>query len=139
MERIETIEKIENVLETAKKNFNAWNEALQTKDPKKVAELYTNDSTFLPTMSGEFKSGQHGAEEYFEHFLLKNPFGKVVEEKAQVLDPECYIHSGLYNFEVGPSDKREIAEARFTYVWKKDKDGNWKIINHHSSVKTSSH
>ena len=75
----------QNFLEIARENFQMWNEALQTKDAKKVSLLYSEDNTFHPTMSGDFKSGQKDAEDYFEHFLLKNPFGKIVEEKVQSL------------------------------------------------------
>lgn len=132
---MENMENQQNFLETAKSNFKLWNDALQSKDAKKVAELYSEDNTFHPTMSGDFKSGQEGAEDYFEHFLMSDPFGKVVEEQVQPIGTDSYIHSGLYDFEVGPVDKRNTVEARFTYVWKKDKDGKWKIIHHHSSQK----
>lgn len=124
-----------NFLEIARENFQKWNEALQTRDAKRVAELYTADATFLPTMSPDFKSGQQDAEDYFEHFLLKNPFGKIVKEKVQAIDENSYLHSGLYDFEVGQKDNREILEARLTFVWQKDKNGQWKILHHHSSIK----
>lgn len=133
------MESQKNFLEIARANFQKWNEALKTKDASKVAELYSKDSSFLPTLNGEFKAGQEEAEGYFEHFLLKNPSGKVVEEKVQPLG-DSYVHSGLYDFEVGPADKREIVEARFTYVWQDiNKNGQWKIIHHHSSVKPVIH
>src|SRR3989344_9317104 len=98
---MENIEHKKTMLEVAQENFSSWNNALQTKDAGKVAGLYSEDNTFLPTMSGDFKTGNEGAQDYFEHFLLKNPFGKVVNEKVQELSPENYIHSGLYDFEVG--------------------------------------
>lgn len=132
---METMEYKQNFLEIAKNNFKIWNDSLQTGDAKKVAELYVDDATFLPTMSGDLKHGQEEAEGYFEHFLKKNPSGAIVEEKVQILDENSYLHSGLYDFEVGPKGKREIMEARFTYVWQKDKSGRWKIIHHHSSTK----
>ena len=119
----------------AKENFKIWNQALLTKDPAKVAALYTADNTFLPTMSGEFKKGQAGAKEYFHHFLEKDPQGEVKDEAVQVISPNAYLHSGLYNFEVGPKDKRETVEARFTFLWQKNDKGEWKIAHHHSSVK----
>lgn len=121
--------------EIARNNFDAWNKALQTGDATQVAGLYTKETTFLPTMSGDFKKGQTDAAEYFKHFLEKAPVGEVIEEKVQMITPGCYIHSGMYNFELGPKDKREIARARFTFVWEKNKNGDWKIIHHHSSVK----
>lgn len=128
----ESIEK--NVVD---ENFSKWNDALQTKDPKKVAELYAENATFLPTVSGEFKKGQSGAEEYFKHFLEKNPMGEIIQEEVQTLGADCYLHSGMYNFEIGPDDNRQIVEARFTFAWKKDDQGEWKIIHHHSSAKPS--
>lgn len=119
----------------AKQNFLRWNEALHTHDPAIVAKLYFENATFLPTLNPEFKQGQVGAQEYFHHFLEKNPDGRIVKEVVQVLGENCYLHSGMYNFEVGPEDNRQVAEARFSYVWEKDDKGEWKIIHHHSSLK----
>jgi len=127
----------EIVKEISVNNFLRWNEALKSKDPKKVAELYSDNVTFLPTASGDFKRGESGAEEYFEHFLEKNPVGEVVQEEVQVLGSDCYLSSGMYNFEVGPEEARKLIEARFSFVWKKDNAGNWKIAHHHSSVRPS--
>ncbi|MFH0837707.1 MAG: SgcJ/EcaC family oxidoreductase [Patescibacteria group bacterium] len=118
-----------------RQNFAMWNDALLTRDPKKVAELYTPDCTFLPTVSGEFKKGHSGAEAYFRHFLEKNPNGVIVDDEVQELGSDCYLHSGIYNFEVGPDNNRSVVEARFSYVWKKDKKGDWRIAHHHSSLR----
>lgn len=121
------------IKQTARANFAIWNDALKTGDTKTVAALYAETSTFLPTVNGEFKRGQLQAEEYFKHFLEKNPTGEIVEDEVQILSPTCYLHSGMYNFELGPDNKREIVEARFTFVWEKDAQGKWRIIHHHSS------
>ncbi len=116
-------------------NFARWNSALLTRDAAKVAELYTEDCTFLPTVSDQFKMGQLGAQEYFKHFLEKNPAGKVVADAVQFFGTDSYLHSGMYNFELGPDSERKIVEARFSFVWKKDPQGQWLIAHHHSSVK----
>jgi uncharacterized protein (TIGR02246 family) len=128
-------ESTETMQEIASRNFGIWNRALQTGNPKEVAALYITDATFLPTVSGEFKKGQYGAEEYFKHFLEKNPRGEIIQEEVQTLGTDCYLHSGMYNFEVGPGDDRQVVEARFSFVWKKDDQGEWKIVHHHSSAK----
>ena len=137
MGSVEKMENEQNLLGIARVNFGNWNNALQTRNARKVAELYLEDSTFHPTMSGDFKSEQKGAEDYFEHFLLKNPFGNIVKDKVQPLGENSYVHSGLYDFEMGHVDNREVANARFTYVWQKDESGEWKILHHHSSLKPS--
>jgi uncharacterized protein (TIGR02246 family) len=125
-----------NKEQIARENFAFWNNALLSGNPKKVAELYAEDATFLPTMSGEFKKGQNGAEEYFKHFLEKHPTGEVVLDEVQILGQKSYLHSGLYNFEVdNGKGGREIAKARFSFVWVQNEKGEWKILHHHSSVK----
>ena len=131
---MEQIKNQENGLELARNNFALWNEALRSREAAEVAALYDSAATFLPTMSNEFKKGPDGAEEYFKHFLEKNPEGEIVEDEYQPLGDDSYLHSGLYNFSVGPEDDRQTVEARFSFVWQKDEAGEWKIIHHHSSL-----
>lgn len=125
------------MLNLAQQNFQRWNEALQTGDANQVAALYTASNTFLPTLSPAFKKGIQGAAEYFTHFVQKQPVGEIITEEVQNLSETAYIHSGLYNFTLGPSEQRSVAEARFTFVWIKENDGQWKIAHHHSSLKPS--
>jgi len=131
----------EKSMETiATENFKKWNDLLQTRKPEEVAKLYTVDCTFLPTLSEEFKKGRLGVEEYFKHFLKKNPEGSVVAGHVKALGDNCYSHDGMYDFEVDSdddSDDRQIVEARFTFIWEKDDQGEWEITHHHSSLKPS--
>lgn len=122
-------------MKTARENFSTWNRALESGDAKQVALLYSEDATFLPTVSGKFKIGQADAEEYFQHFLEKNPTGEIIDDKVQILGTDSYLHSGMYNFKVGPDSNRQTVEARFSFVWNKNDQGKWKIIHHHSSTK----
>ena len=135
------MEKSERLKEIARQNFEKWSQALLTKDPKAVAALYSEDASFLPTVSPDFKHGTVEAEEYFIHFLEKNPEGKVVEETVQLLNQDshheevCYLHSGLYDFLLDDGQGgRKTVQARFSFVWVKTNAG-WKILHHHSSVK----
>jgi uncharacterized protein (TIGR02246 family) len=127
----------------ARENFAVWNQALLSLDSRKVAELYADDASFLPTLNPELKKGEEGVEQYFKHFLEKHPEGKIVEGVVQEIsadengDVSAFLHSGLYNFAVGEPNNRQIVEARFTFLWQKDKNGAWKIKHHHSSLKPS--
>jgi len=116
-------------------NFLLWQNALLSGSAEQVAELYTETATFLPTVSAEFKKGKNGAASYFRHFLEKNPSGSVVLDEVQVINKQNYVHSGFYNFEVGPPDNRKVLEARFTFVWGLNEYDEWKILHHHSSLK----
>jgi uncharacterized protein (TIGR02246 family) len=120
----------------ARDNFQKWNDALQTKDPKKVAALYSNDGlSFLPTVSPEHIKGTDSTEQYFIAFVQKNPFGTITDDSVTVFDDgESYLHSGMYTFELGEGSARAPVEARFSYVWRKE-GGDWKITHHHSSVR----
>lgn len=122
---------VNSALIKARKLFETWNNALETKNPKKVSDLYSDDCTFLPTMSSKFKKGRDEAEEYFQHFLLKNPSGQIIEDSVQLFGKDYLIHSGLYDFQTDSQDRREIVRARFTFIWNTK---NKKIVHHHSSV-----
>ena len=117
-------------------NFKAWNDALQTKDAKTVANLYsTGDLSFLPTVSPVHINHIDGTEDYFKAFCAKNPFGTITDESVQVFENgDAYLHSGLYTFELGEASERSAVEARFSYMWRKQ-GGKWKITHHHSSVR----
>ena len=71
-------------------NFKVWNDALQTKDPKKVAAMYSPEQlSFLPTVSPNHiqkvnEEGKEDVEDYFVDFLKKDPFGVVTDEDVQV-------------------------------------------------------
>jgi uncharacterized protein (TIGR02246 family) len=121
------------IREIARENFARWAEALLMKDPKKVAELYAEDCTFLPTLSTEFMRGPEKARGYFEHFLEKSPRGEIRDEEVQPMGKLHYSHNGLYDFEVDKDGNRIVMECRFTYNWRKEPDEKWKLIHHHSS------
>ena len=118
----------------ATQNMEDWLEKVAQNDLEAVVDLYNDDCTFLPTVSGELKTGQNGAEEYFEHFLAKNPTGKVTKSDLTNLADNLYIDTGKYTFEVdGKNENRVVVPADFTYVWKKDENGKWEILHHHSA------
>lgn len=127
----------DQMLALARINFKSWNDALQTKDPATVANLYsTSDLSFLPTVSPEHIKDLDNTEDYFTAFVQKHPFGTITDDSVTVFDDgEAYLHSGMYTFELGEGDARAPVEARFSYVWRKSGDGEYKITHHHSSVR----
>ena len=154
-------------------NFKAWTEAVRTglNNYEKVSSMYSkNDLSFLPTVSPNHitkvvstNPNEEDTEDYFKAFVQKQPLGyitikdNILQEKVQVCDADCYVHSGLYTFEMDTwegdqksrteSDQsshtnttssgriitRKTIAARFSYMWRQEADG-WKITHHHSSV-----
>jgi uncharacterized protein (TIGR02246 family) len=115
--------------------FDTWNAALQTGDPEKVADLYASDAVLLPTVSNKVRSERAAIVDYFEHFLANKPVGKKVRTIVNVLDGNSAIDAGVYEFTLTDPEtgKKRVVEARYTYGYEK-RDGEWKIVNHHSSA-----
>ena len=119
--------------------FEKWNSALQTKDAKKVAAMYLDngEGILLPTVSPKVRHNREEIADYFEHFLEKNPVGKITEANVRIYG-DIAINSGLYVFELDSEDGRVEVGARFTFVYKKVGD-DWMILEHHSSVLPDGH
>ncbi|WP_328872836.1 SgcJ/EcaC family oxidoreductase [Streptomyces sp. NBC_00287] len=115
--------------------FDGWNDALQTGDPEKVADLYAKDAVLLPTVSNKVRTDRAGIVDYFEHFLANKPVGTKVQTIVNVLDGNSAIDTGVYRFALTDHDtgEKRTVTARYTYEYEK-RDGEWKIVNHHSSA-----
>ena len=108
--------------------FEEWNRALQTGDPKVVAALYEYNAILLPTVSNKVRHNHEEIEDYFVHFLAKNPAGEIDEANIRIFG-DIAINSGVYTFTLKGEQK---VTARFTYVYRWN-GAEWKIIEHHSS------
>ncbi|MEV0239499.1 SgcJ/EcaC family oxidoreductase [Streptomyces sp. NPDC050674] len=115
--------------------FDDWNAALQTGDPKKVADLYAKDAVLLPTVSNQVRTDRAGIVDYFEHFLLNKPKGTKIESVVNVLDRDTVIDTGVYEFALTDhgTGAKSTVKARYTYAYEKQPNGKWLIVNHHSS------
>ncbi len=108
--------------------FDEWNNALKTLDPKKVAALYEPNSILLPTVSNKVRHNQEEIEDYFVHFLTKEPVGKIDESNVRIFG-EIAINSGIYTFTLKDGS---VVPARFTFVYRWNGE-RWMIAEHHSS------
>ncbi|MFJ7335384.1 SgcJ/EcaC family oxidoreductase [Streptomyces sp. NPDC101116] len=115
--------------------FDTWNAALQTGDPKKVADLYAEDAVLLPTVSNQVRTDRAGIVDYFEHFLRNKPAGTKIESVVNVLDRDTVIDTGVYAFALTDhvTGEKSTVKARYTYAYEKQPNGTWLIVNHHSS------
>ncbi|MER5222293.1 SgcJ/EcaC family oxidoreductase [Streptomyces flaveus] len=115
--------------------FDGWNKALATGDAETVADLYADDAVLLPTVSNKVRTDRAGIVDYFEHFLQNKPVGTKVQTHVNVLDSNSAIDTGVYEFALTDHEtgEKRVVEARYTYEYEK-RDGEWKIVNHHSSA-----
>ncbi|MEX3100520.1 SgcJ/EcaC family oxidoreductase [Streptomyces sp. V2] len=115
--------------------FTTWNATLRTGDAEKVADLYADNAVLLPTVSNKIRTDHAGIVDYFEHFLANKPVGKKLTTIVNVLDDNSAIDTGIYQFTLTDpkTGAKSVVKARYTYEYEKQRDGDWKIVNHHSS------
>jgi len=112
--------------------FDAWNNALQTGDAKKVAAMYAEDAVLLPTVSNLPRTTPAEIEDYFEHFLQKKPYG-IIKQRNIKQGCNKLTDAGIYDFEGVSDGRKEVVPARYTFVYEY-RNGEWKIVHHHSSM-----
>jgi len=112
--------------------FNRWNGALQTGDPDQVVALYSPDALLLPTLSSEPRRSPAAIRDYFSQFLSHDPRGRI---DSRVLQLGCneVVDAGTYSFWL---DGDHWVAARYTFVYV-FRDGDWRIVHHHSSLQPS--
>ena len=110
--------------------FSNWNDAIQTGDPDKVTAMYAEDAVLLPTVSNQVRHNHPEIRDYFVSFLAKSPSGEINEANPRQLTDDLVSNTGVYTFTFG--DGAQVM-ARYSYVYKCI-GGEWKIIEHHSSM-----
>ena len=110
--------------------FSNWNDAIQTGDPDKVTAMYAEDAVLLPTVSNQVRHNHPEIRDYFVSFLAKSPSGEINEANPRQLTDDLVSNTGVYTFTFG--DGAQVM-ARYSYVYKCI-GGEWKILEHHSSM-----
>ncbi len=113
-------------------NFSRWEQALLTRDAAKVADLYAENSTLLPTLAQRVITNRAGVLEYFTFFLSFLPRLSMVEEQVRTIAHDHYLHCGVYRFTLTTNGRENDVDARFSMVWK-NVGSEWKLFHHHSS------
>lgn len=119
--------------------FDRWNDALQTGDVNAVTDLYAPNAVLQPTVSNKVRNTPDQIKDYFEHFLPLKPLGKINYREIRQLGSNVAMDSGVYTFTLNEADgKVRHVQARYTFVYELV-DGQWKILNHHSSAMPEVH
>jgi len=116
---------------TILKASNQWAQAIDSRDPHKIAALYAKDAILYATFT-DYIDTQSGILKYFVN-LTKNQDLKVTFTKQNIrLFGKVAIDSGMYIFSYTADGKKVEVPARFTFVYQETPKG-WMIIDHHSS------
>jgi uncharacterized protein (TIGR02246 family) len=112
--------------------LDSWLEALDSRDPLRMAALYAADAVLLPTFSNRGARTAAEIADYFRSFMLEKPQGRLVEGVVRDMG-EVAVHSGIYRFTLTALEALPELDVRFTFVYQRIA-GDWKIVAHHSST-----
>lgn len=104
---------------------DAWLKAAGVRDTKALAALYNEDAVLMPPNSAAI-TGREAIAAFFNSFP---PFKDLVLNQVEVDgDGNIAFARGSYSMTIVIDDKTSIAEkGKFLEVWRKQKDGTWKI------------
>jgi len=110
-----------------------WAEAIRTRIPENVMELYHSDGLLWGTLSPVIRHGFHPIHEYFISFLKREELNCEYTENIVREYDDFIFHSGTYIFSWKAGENNIRLPARFSFVFKKE-NGKWLILEHHSSL-----
>lgn len=113
--------------------FDRWNNALKSGDAATVAAHYANNAVLLPTVSNKIRTDHEGIQDYFGYFLVMQPNAQI-DENHVTINGNIAINAGIYTFELTKNGQEQKVQARYSFVYERQNDGEWLIINHHSSI-----
>lgn len=122
---------------TEEKEVNAafanWRKALSSGKADNIVKLYDKDAILLATLAAKPLTTQEARTEYFTKLTAKQKLTATVdEEHTKLLDENSAVLSGLYTFRFEEGGKTVEIPARYSFVFEKE-DGQWMIVEHHSS------
>jgi glyceraldehyde-3-phosphate dehydrogenase (NADP+) len=122
-----------NAAKLATELGNLWAETLRRRNLETLCQLYAKNAVLLATFQNIIKTPED-IKEYFSN-LLEKPHIRVSfgETAARFYGPEVVSLCGLYSFHYQTPDGETEVKARFDMVWE-SLQGQWKIVEHHSSV-----
>lgn len=111
-----------------------WAAAFNECNSNKAASLYDSDAILWGTVSPTIITTSSGVRQYFERACATSPQPKVVlgDQRVRVYG-DTAINSGTYTFTIFVGGQPRQNPARFSFTYRK-KDGQWVILDHHSSA-----
>jgi hypothetical protein len=119
----------------AKTIYQNWVDAMvcPKNDIDRVLNLYYKDAVLLATFSSIICTTRNQLNGYFKNLITLPTLSITTDEFISTECNKVIVNSGCYTFQYRSGDKLVTVPARFSFVYK-NFDGQWLIINHHSSV-----
>lgn len=114
--------------------IESWATAFNNCDLDKASALYDKDAVFWGTLSPKIITTPNGIRQYFQRICSARMPSKVALGEQNVrLYGHIAINTGTYTFTSFADGKPRTNPARYSFTYRK-KDGQWLIVDHHSSA-----
>ena len=111
----------------------AWAEAYNSRNPARITSMYAPDAVLWGTTSKTIRPTPADIADYFKD-AGKRPNARVTLGKQHVrVYGDVGLNSGSYTFSDVRDGQQITRPARFSMAFKKQRDGKWMLVDHHSS------
>jgi len=105
-----------------------WSEGWAKGEPAMVAALFADDGVQLAGKGKIFKGPEQISEHQKTAMQSVDPGVKVTVTTSTIwLDGDTAYETGKYKYEYKEKGKPAVDEGRYVTVWKRQKDGSWKL------------
>ena len=107
-------------------------------DLNAIMSHYANGAVMFDASHAGLTTDRKVQASWAQSFISMKPADyQVPDRQVQILGPDAFISSGTEVFTVAAGAARPTVSARFTDIFKRQKDGSWKIVNEHVSMPPS--
>ena len=119
-------------VEGVKAATQSWADAFNSRVLDKILAHYSAEAVFWGTVSPTLRDEPSEVRDYF---IPIGPEARVLigEQRPRVFS-DIAVNTGSYTFTLVSDGKKETVAARFSFVYKRDANGTWLIVDHHSSA-----
>lgn len=104
-------------------------------DINQIARHYAGDTMVFDAGNPAPSSDPKVIRRWTGEFVSMKPGDfTVADRKIQLLGPDAFINSGVASFSVQAGQARPTIGVRFTQVYQRQDDGQWRIVNEHMSM-----
>jgi uncharacterized protein (TIGR02246 family) len=118
--------------------MNAWRDSLAkgtSEDPGEILDLYAEDAVLWGTISSKRRDDPTAIRDYFVNAYKALPGLTVTFEdpNIRVYGGDTAVNTGYYTFSYEKDGATQSLPARYSFTLVK-RDGDWEIVDHHSSA-----
>ena len=110
-----------------------WEHCLNCNDLQGIVDLYESNAVLWGTFSNIIRDNPELIKEYFSGLFEKKQLKVQFSKKYNREYSDTCIFSGTYEFSY-LEDEQIYFPARYTFVVCKNNTGDYKIVEHHSSL-----